>query len=427
MSNRTRKLIICALVLVVAAAAIVLILQNKKDEGPAKLSEPIAVDVSLKLNRDGVNALLSETGAINESSESLVTAVEDLVDEMTFHVTKDGTKSAMDLLLKDTNLLNVSLEQNEKTMNIVTDLLSDTMLSLNMEELTGGQSSISMPDTEQLEKMKKVSEDKLNELEAKFKAALGDEEKGDWTFDGQAFTARRPVNLTTKELLSLVLDFSKDFLSDETVSSWITTAVPNFSLDRLDEAKKNMLDTPDEDMPAITAWQYVNGSNTVYEASMTQNDKTLSMYLGTVKDNYIFFCEMPGTLKIDAKMDVLGYTQNLTAEITPNPNAAAEKIMIVFAGTTEKSGESTGTAAVSYRGTDLVTLTIRIAKGTAVTTSFDPEGKTVLTAKDLSDGSAMQTLSGKAMTGVLRLMQKASEVMPDQISLLSSLIMGGGF
>ena len=132
MSNRTRKLIICALVLVVAAAAIVLILQNKKDEGPAKLSEPIAVDVSLKLNRDGVNALLSETGAINESSESLVTAVEDLVDEMTFHVTKDGTKSAMDLLLKDTNLLNVSLEQNEKTMNIVTDLLSDTMLSLNM-------------------------------------------------------------------------------------------------------------------------------------------------------------------------------------------------------------------------------------------------------------------------------------------------------
>ena len=37
MSNRTRKLIICALVLVVAVAAVVLILQNRKDQGPARL------------------------------------------------------------------------------------------------------------------------------------------------------------------------------------------------------------------------------------------------------------------------------------------------------------------------------------------------------------------------------------------------------
>ena len=408
MSNRTRKLIICALVLVVAVAAVVLILQNRKDQGPARLKEPVTVDVAMNLNRDGIDGMLNDMKMpIDESARPTVTAIEDIVDALTFRVTRDGQKSALDLLLKDKKVLNLSAEVGGKGMKFVTDLLSNTLFSIDPSALSGSETpvSLSTPDAAQQEKMQKSADKYLNELEEKIKSSLGSEEKGSWTFGGQSFTARRPLNMTTKEMLAELVGFIKKVMAE--------------SLD-------DLLNTEEDKLPAAAVYRYTAGNSTITEINVSDEQATLNMYFGPVGKETVFFCEMPGAIKVEGKADNAGYSAGGTMEINTAAGSASDIIRLVLSSATEKTGECSGTVAVEYSGRDLGTFTFRTYHGEAVSASFDEEGKTVLTEKELSDGTFMNTVSGKFMSGLLHIMTAANEVMPDQVSVLMSL-MGGGF
>ncbi len=429
MSNRTRKLIICALVLVVAVAAVVLILQNRKDQGPARLKEPVTVDVAMKLNRDGIDSMLNDMKMpIDESARPTVTAIEDIVDALTFRVTRDGQKSAMDLLLKDKKVLNLSAEVGGKGMKFVTDLLSNTLFSIDPSALSGSETpvSLSTPDAAQQEKMQKSADKYLNELEEKIKSSLGSEEKGSWTFGGQSFTARRPLNMTTKEMLAELVGFIKKVMADEAFADWTAPLTAGTGAADIDKFLDDLLNTEEDKLPAAAVYRYTAGNSTITEINVSDEQATLNMYFGPVGKETVFFCEMPGAIKVEGKADNAGYSAGGTMEINTAAGSASYIIRLVLSSATEKTGECSGTVAVEYSGRDLGTFTFRTYHGEAVSASFDEEGKTVLTEKELSDGTFMNTVSGKLMSGLLHIMTAANEVMPDQVSVLMSL-MGGGF
>ena len=106
LSNRGKLLIAFALIVVIAVAAIVAGNLNRKDEGPAPLTYPIGVTLSMRLNEQGVNDLIPRTaGFSDESFGKTLGAVSALVNNATVRMTLDSGVFRTDLQLKEQDIL----------------------------------------------------------------------------------------------------------------------------------------------------------------------------------------------------------------------------------------------------------------------------------------------------------------------------------
>ena len=425
MNQRTRKLILCFLVLVVAVAAVILILDGNKTIPPARLKEPVAMTASVKVNTENLLALVGESAGTepDEQSARLVNAAAAIVNELSVRTTKEGGASRTQVLLKGEPLTAFSVRAEEDGMLVAADLLKDTLLKIAPE---GTAEMVSLPAAlsgEDIEKMEKAAEKHMEELKAAFREKLGAEEKGSWTFEEKTFTARKPVEMPARDAAALLAAFVRNLLADEDMAPLTAALGDNLKPEDLDKSIEAMKETPEDQLPAYTAFCYTGSGKDAYtDISVTdRSGSQMGVGFGTVGGKTVTRLNIPDSADLCLKAEPDGTGYSLSAAITDS----ATKITMEAAGTTEKSGESKGTATLAMNGKDLLTLEYGLAAGESFTADFETEGRTVVTVEDFSRfGQTEETagLNSKLTSGLIGLMQEVSRIMPEESNQLMTLV-----
>ena len=95
------------------------------------------------------------------------------------------------------------------------------------------------------------------------------------------------------------------------------------------------------------------------------------------------------------------------------------------AGTTEKTGEGKGSVSVSVSGSELFAADYTIGKGESVSVDFDAENQRVITLDTLNNLNRTaegRQLSQELTSGALRIFQRISAAMPDEVNQLITLM-----
>lgn len=437
LNNRAKLLIAFALIVVIAVAAMIVSNLNQKDEGPAALPSPLGVSVSLRMNEEGLDSLFSGSGdSAPESFRQTLGTVSALVNNATIKAVLDEGVFRMDLLLKDQEILYMALKTSEDDMRMKTDILpDDTVILMTKEDMsyTGSLPVFAQASPEDLKVSRDVTNEFTDSLRAHLKEKCGDEEKGSWEFEGKTFTSRRPVNLTMKELLQLVLSDYRDMLQSEKLAAYYAKAgiqdpAKELNLDTYIDALGN---TPEDQFPAMT--MYISEAGEDIFCSIDLADKSSSGHIdcGIVGNDIAMHGTVNDTAnaKIDLKADKRGYSYDLAASIDSAAGipASGERITIDMkaSGTMEKTGEGKGSVVVSTSGTELFAADYTFGQGEKSTLVFDGENQRVITLNDLNNlgrTAEGQKLSAELTSGTLRILQRISAAMPDEVNQLMMLL-----
>ena len=434
MSNRGKLLIAFALIVVIAVAAIFAGNLNRKDEGPAPLTYPIGVTLSLRLNEQGVNDLLPRNADLaDESFRKTLSAVSALVNNATVRMTLDSGVFRTDLRLKDQDILYFAMKMAQDAIRIKTDILpDDAVIVMTAEDLAAAGSMPAFPEVtaEDMKAAREAMEEFAKSLRIHLKEKCGDEEKGSWDFEGKVFTSRRPVSLTMKELMVLILNDYRDMLQSEKLAAYYTKAdiSPAEEMGRYIEAIESI---PDDQLPAMTMYLSESGDDIYSAIDLDSKTDTAHIDCGIVGSNIAAHGTVTGSAnaKIDLKADARGYNYDFTASIdAPSGSSASGERMTVdlkAAGTTEKTGEGKGSVSVSVSGSELFAADYTIGKGESVSVDFDAENQRVITLDTLNNLNRTaegRQLSQELTSGALRIFQRISAAMPDEVNQLITLM-----
>ena len=434
LSNRGKLLIAFALIVVIAVAAILAGNLNRRDEGPAPLTYPIGVTLSLRLNEQGVNDLVPRTaGFTDESFGKTLSAVSALVNNATVRMTLDSGVFRTDLRLKDQDILYFAMKMAQDSIRMKTDILpDDAVIVMTEEDLASAGSMPAFPEVtaEDMKAAREAMEGFTKSLRTHLKEKCGDEEKGSWEFEGKVFTSRRPVSLTMKELLVLILNDYRDMLQSEKLAAYYAKAgiIPAAEMDKYIEAVESIRD---DQLPAMTMYLSESGDDVYSAVDLDSKTDTAHIDCGIVGSNIAAHGTVTGSAdaKFDLKADIHGYNYDFTASIdAPSGSSASGEKMTVdlkAAGTTEKTGEGKGAVSVSVSGSELFAADYTFGKGEPVSIDFEGENMreiTLDTLNNLSKTAEGRQLSQELTSGALRIFQRISAAMPDEVNQLITLM-----
>ena len=434
LSNRGKLLIAFALIVVIAVAAIVAGNLNRKDEGPAPLTYPIGVTLSMRLNEESVNDLIPRTaGFSDESFGKTLGAVSALVNNATVRMTLDSGVFRTDLQLKDQDILYFAMKMAQDSIRMKTDILpEDAVIVMTEEDLASAGSMPAFPEVtaEDMKAAREAMEEFTKNLRAHLKEKCSDEEKGSWEFEGKTFTSRRPVSLTLKEMMVLILNDYRDMLQSEKLAPYYAKAniTPAAEMDKYIAEVENI---PDDQLPAMTMYLSESGDDVYSAIDLESKTDTAHIDCGIVGSNIAAHGTVTGSAdaKIDLKADIHGYSYDFTASIdAPSGSSASGERMTVdlkAAGTTEKTGEGKGSVSVSVSGSELFAADYAIGKGEPVSIDFDAENQRVITLDTLNNLNRTaegRQLSQELTSGALRIFQRISAAMPDEVNQLITLM-----
>ena len=435
LTNRGKLLIAFALIVVIAVAAIITGNLNRKDEGPAPLTYPIGVTLSLRLNEQGVNDLVPRTtGFTDESFGKTLSAVSALVNNATVRMTLDSGVFRTDLQLKEQDILYFAMKMAQDAIRIKTDILpDDAVIVMTEEDLASAGSMPAFPEVtaEDMKAACEAMEEFTKSLRTHLKGKCGDEEKGAWEFEGRTFTSRRPVGLTFKELLTLVLSDYRDMMQSEKLAAYYAKAGTANPGEKIGDYIEKINSTSDDQFPAMTMYLSEAGEDLYCSIDLDSKTDTAHIDCGIVGSNIAAHGTVTGSAdaKIDLKADIHGYNYDFTASIdAPSGSSASGEKMTVdlkAAGTTEKTGEGKGSVSVSVSGSELFAADYAIGKGEPVSIEFEAENQRVITLDTLNNLNRTvegRQLSQELTSGALRIFQRISAAMPDEVNQLITLM-----
>ena len=435
LSNRGKLLIAFALIVVIAVAAIIAGNLNRRDNGPAALTPPVNVTVSMRLNEQGINDLLPQNADLaDESFRKTFNAVTALVNNATIGITVDDNAGRMDLRLKDQDILYVAMKLADDAMRMKTDFFpEDSVILMTKEDMnyTGEMPSFPSAAAEDIQLFREAQDQFSRDLRAHLKEKCGDEEKGSWEFEGKTFTSRRPVSLTLKELLTLVLSDYRDMLQAEKLASYYKKAGLENPGETIGKYIEQVSATPDEKFPEMTLYISEAGNDIYCAADLADRDASGHIDCGMVGTVIAGHGTISGetNAQFDLTADNRGYNYDLAASIdAPAGRSGSGERMVIglkAAGTTEKTGEGKGTISVSASGSELFAADYTIGKGEKISLDFDGENQRVITISDLNNSGRTEEgkkLSMEIASGVLRIFQRISAAMPDEVNQLMTLM-----
>ena len=435
LSNRTKLLIAFALIVVIAVAAIIAGTLNRREEGPAALTYPVGVTISMRLNEQGIFDLLPlNADAADESYRKTLSTVSALVNNATVRMTLDENACRTDLRLKDQDILYIAGKTTKDAIRMKTDFLpDDSVILLTKEDISysGDMPTFSAPTVEDNQAFRDAQSEFIKNLRVHLQEKYGDEEKGSWEFEGKTFTSRRPVSMTLKELLVLVLSDYRDMLQSEKLAPYYAKAGAENPGKQISEYIEKINSTSDDQFPAMTMYISESGDDLYCSIDLADDDAAGRIDCGVVGSNIAAHGTVTGSAdaKFDLKADIHGYNYEFTASIdAPSGSSASGEKMTVdlkAAGTTEKTGEGKGSVSVSVSGSELFAADYTIGNGNPVSLDFEGENQRVITIDTLNNLSRTEEgrkLSAELTSGALRIFQRISAAMPDEVNQLITLM-----
>ena len=397
------------------------------------------VDLGLEVNQDGLNKVLEMTGATQNANvpTEAIGAVVGILNNLSLKVVAEGQAVQLDVQVKDTPIVNVAGKMDENGLTVVTDLLPNYAATISGEELeqmikqimssNGVNLDFSQIDTQYISNLVMQA---LSPALMKIMTSFGPEEAGAWTFEGAEFTARKQLNMTTKELLTTVLEAASTIVSDAKVQELLG----NFGIrpEQLDMTStlQNLQNTDEADMPELTVYQYANAAGDMFvTVDLLKDGQGYMIQAGTVGGTVVAHINTnPDAMEIDFMAQQNGefelfFGMNVQAM---GGRAPFNTMEVLVNGIPE--GESYEVKIkYSIDKADLLTLKMLFAQGGEITASFDTAGKKVLTLQDImalaqgQDSETLSALQGEVTTVAMQLLGKLATLMPDEISQIMSL------
>ena len=329
---------------------------------PIKTEGPVSFDAKIGLDQENVLALAGAETTVPEETAKTVKVISDILDAITVKGTGDKETGELALYAGDDLLLSFGVKNAEDGLRIASSLLGSSVIYISAETMQGMQQQMlanarGMDLQALIEAVNNLDKEQLQkdwiEICGKLVKALeekkGEPENGDFTVDGLAFAAKKPVNVTYTEFITLVLENLKEMLTKDYMQPVIKALNSDQDIAAsIDESIKELSSKPEEEKPELQCAVYSDGKGGAYvvydftqavKTAATETDavevESLHMGSGTVdgqyKGNINFVTKKAGadmtfTRTEDGAMDILAKVidDKNTADITFTRDAAGK-------------------------------------------------------------------------------------------------------
>jgi hypothetical protein len=250
---------------------------------------------------------------------------------------------------------------------------------------------------------------------------VGEPEAVEETIHDTVFTAKMPVNMTTKEIALLVLNAVKEITASEDFSKLQETLKQinvDFDPASIDQAIEDITNTSEEDMAAMDAGIFTNESgDNVTRILLTQEEQNIALLFGTVGEQTVVDANIMEQLKLGLNIDKAG-AANLSLEIVPQ---AGMVIGITGVITPDENGVSADFKA-GISGLDLLAVTFRQDNIGELTGALGVVEKTEYTVGDLQDNTSEKygAFMSDIQVGLIRVLSKVVKAVPSVSVLMQS-------
>ncbi len=417
----------------------------------ADLGEGVTtVTGSLSVDTDTLLMILNMMGVVDEDMLPTITTILNVVNNASGKVGLFENGAQVDIQLQDTPIVSIAGAAADENLVIGSDLIPNYLIVISQEFImqmvepyiaqfqdliAQGQSAAEGIDPEAL--MNAVMPHVMTFVSA-LQEKVGEPEVGEYEFEGAAFQAKVPINLTVKEAFSLASDLIHGILGEEAVAGLVDTLVSasgapidlNSILERLDELVADVQETPDEDQPAMEIALYSgadeegNSTNIYFTASLIKDDQTMSICGGKVNGAVYGHINVFDELTVDASAG-MGET-GLSASLKISFQGLFIGIEAQMAGLSDIS------VALYFMNpmAPVATVKVAVTPGAENTLALDSEGKTVVTLEQLMNDETGEVSGGLMMDvmyyGLSGVMGKAMQILPEDVSALMDLLSGSG-
>ena len=388
-----------------------------------------------KVNVEAISQLLPMLG-VDESAAAALQAILPLLAETNGQIVIADNGAQFDLGLKGQTVLTVAGEMTESGITLASDILPSYVITMAKETVEQmlqqftAQSEEAAPNVD----VNAVVES-LTGYFMQFASVVttavsnGEPEVGEFVFEDLdlTFNCRMPIEIDMEAIKAAVLTLAEQLKNDESFASLISAlGSKGISVD--------ITENPEIVVPEVTVYAYANvdeEGNNIGEVNMVtvevaSEGQTVNVTVLMEGQNVIVYVEMP-----EQNMGV-------TVRVEPNDNGVFVSCAMNAAGVeaaetlTVTMGEAIQLYSETYLvdmenpiATDLVTLA---RSGERDFTVLD-ENKAEITVEQLmadTEGETIGTLLGDVMSnGLGALLTKVSEIMPDEVAALMTLLSGG--
>ena len=411
-----------------------------EEEAPAMtLQLPnMTITEEVTIDAEAAMSLLPMFG-VDESMLPIAQAVIALVNNATEQTVIAGNAAQFELFLKGAEVLNVVCGQTENGFALASDLIPSYTVTVSnetvqqlMEQLTS-QLSQGVPGVDMNQLMEKMTGYIGQFAQACTSAVtMGEPEKGEFVFEelDYTFNTKMPVHVDTDAIKAALQTLVEQIKNDETFNSLISAAAAS-------GANVEIADETTITLPEVVCNAYANtddeGNSTdgvtyvITEVVVPETEESEKVNVLVTGDYVQVSVEAPAQ---DMSLSVLvapteaGYA--VDCDLTAQGMYVGAKIELA-------NGENMKLDAQLFfmnPEKPLLTASAVVIPGGEVTLDLSGEGKENIDLAQLmqdEDGTLKNNLLMDVMSnGLNGLMARAAEIMPEEVSSLITLLMGGG-
>jgi len=195
----------------------------------------VTIEAEIGLDKEQAAAQTAQGGEVPAETKQMMDLVGDLlgVAKLRAVVDLDQKAGQLELTAENETIISIGLRSDGKGISLASSLLGDQVLFMSselmkqfMQQASSAQASAGGLNVQELtETINKLDKEQFSkemtevgqEFVAAFQDKIGQPEPGEYEVDGMMFTARTPVNLSYVELMEILTNTAKSFLSKESI------------------------------------------------------------------------------------------------------------------------------------------------------------------------------------------------------------------
>ena len=372
------------------------------------------INLRLNLNADAIAAL---AGAGGDAAIKQIKPIVELVNALVITMTSDGKDAEMIISANDTAIAGLGVIKNDDKMLLVSDLFPKYALAIDQKAMSGAAPAaggFTMPQISMSEEQAAALMAPFTKVAAQLQAKVGEPETVEEVMYGATFTIMTPINLTTKELLEIVMPAVKEVLSQEAFTSVIDQMKAqgmnvNFSAEEIDKKIDELLAKKDEELPALDASIFSNeAGDSMFILHLDQENDSVAVHTGTAAGKTVMEMNVGTKFYLMLEKD----TDNVALKIQIAPN---EGMLIDIDGAITANADAfNATFDVKLNETELGTILIDGTPGAVLSGSYTAEGKDEVSIAELQDQQSDKAkgFMSNVQVGTMLLMGKIAQAVP---------------
>lgn len=397
----------------------------------------------MEINEEALAAVLPALG-MDESAMPVLQMFVPLLSNLKETLVFDGSAAELAFLLKDVPVATVTVREDDAAAELVSSLIPSYKLVASKETVDALMSQLSFGGDASLDADAFAAE--MQAIADKYETAiintitLGEPQETEFEFNGLTFNQGTPATVDVKALYKIIADIMKDVTSNQTLMGLMSSLGQAGSLDmsQLEANLAEIENAKEEDLPEIRACAFniVDEDGVVKELPHviyllvdTKKEEVGELEIGMYEDGLV------------ESVSVKSETANvqLTVVLDPSDPENMLELDVIFqdkyiaatVGMSAEEGSMTVHSNLYFMDPEkpLLCETVTFTFGDVPAIAFDDEGKTAIALEDMMQDAEGKTvgalLNDLSVNGLGMLLTNAMQAMPEEISGIMGLFMGG--